>query len=196
MTDFNIEEPEEPVFATFWERTGAYLLDGLIIGGISTIVNVVNIYGMKSFYIFLLMSSIGILYKPYMESKYGATFGKMIVKLRVTDTGFNGIDMKQSFLRSFILILPSILLIPFYYLAFENPAVMDANGFIEFATAMGQAYPMMSIVSNLSFVVLLAEIVVILTDNTNKQRSLHDRIAKTYVIHGLGHKEKLEVGFR
>ena len=196
MTNMNSNETEEPVFASFWERTGAYLLDGLIVGGTSAIVNIMNIYGIKSFYVFFLISSLAILYKPYMESKYGATIGKMILKLRVTDTNFDTIDLNRSFLRSLILILPSILLIPFYYSAFENPAIMSTDGFLEFSVAITQAYPLMSIISNLSFVVLVAEIVVILTDNSKKQRSLHDRIAKTYVIHALGHKKSQEVSYR
>jgi len=183
MNDNNNNNSLEHVeYATFWSRAGAYIIDGVIVGSATIMINAINIANFKSFLIYLPMAIIAIFYKPFMESKYGATFGKMFLKLKVTDQNFNRISLSQSFLRSIILIFPAILFVPIYYLAFNNPNLIEATQLIEFAKGFAAEYPIQSWISNLSFLIILVDIIVLLTDKTKTQRSLHDRIAKTYVI--------------
>lgn len=68
---------EEPQYAKFWDRLGAYILDALIVGLISFGINYLNFISLKSFYVYLPIALIAILYKPYMESRHQATLGKM-----------------------------------------------------------------------------------------------------------------------
>ena len=169
-------------YATFWSRAGAYILDGIIVAAVTLFINAINIANFKSFLIYLPVAIVAILYKPFMERKYGATFGKMAFKLEVTDQSFNQIDFKQSLLRSIILIFPAILFVPIYYLAFNNPNLVNSDQIFEFSKALTVEYPIQSWISNLSFLIIIIDIIVLLTDNTKTQRSLHDRIGKTYVI--------------
>ncbi|MEJ6792703.1 MAG: RDD family protein [Lacinutrix sp.] len=136
----------------------------------------------KSFWVYLIIILLSITYKPYFESKYNTTIGKMLLKLEVTDWDYNYISLKKSFLRSLIIIIPSIIYIPAHYFAFNNAYILDSNGFLEFSTKMTETYPMfMLIVSVLSYV-SLADVIVYLIDLSKKQRSLKDYIAKTYVV--------------
>lgn len=100
-------------YATFLSRSGAYFLDTVIVAGVALFVNAINIANFKSFLIYLPVAILSIFYKPFMESHYGATIGKMAFQLKVTDQNFKRIDFKQSILRSIILIFPAILLFPF-----------------------------------------------------------------------------------
>jgi uncharacterized RDD family membrane protein YckC len=173
---------ENVKYAKFWNRAGAYILDGVIVGAFSFIINYINIANFKSFLIYLPIAIIGIFYKPFMESKYGATFGKMALKLKVTDQNFNQIDFKQSLLRSIILIFPAIFFVPIYYFAFNNPNLAEYSEIFAFAQGLAIEYPIQSWISNLSFIIIVVDIIVLLTDKTKTQRSLHDQIAKTYVL--------------
>src|SRR5690606_10453061 len=102
---------ENKPFAKFWDRAGAYLIDMIIIGVFSFLLNYFNFSEYKCFLFYLPVAIIAILYKPFLESTYGSTFGKMLLNLEVVNENFERINFKRSFLRSFILILPAILFI-------------------------------------------------------------------------------------
>ena len=173
---------EKVEYATFWNRAGAYILDAIFLIIITGIINFVNISNYKSFALYLPFALIGVCYKPFMESYYGATIGKMILKLKVTNKNFEKIDMKTSILRSLILVFPAAMYIPIYYMAFNNPNLADLNGLMEFSKAMSSEYSIQGIIGNLSMILIIADIIFLLSDKTKRQRSLHDRIAETYVI--------------
>lgn len=173
---------EEPQYGKFWDRFWAYLLDALIIGLPSFALNYLNFITLKSFYTYLPIALIGILYKPYMESRYQATLGKMALNLKVTDLNFNKIDFEKSLLRSLIVILPALIYIPVQFLAFNNPNLTSMDGFWSFTQAVGTTYPTAGVFNCFFSLVFLADLILLLTDNLKKQRSLKDRLAKTLVL--------------
>ena len=176
-----MEQSTEINFAKFWDRVGAYIIDGILIGVITFVINYINITQFKSFYIYLPLAIIGLLYKPVMESKFGATLGKMALNLRVIDNTQNNINFEKSLLRSLILIIPALLYIPVHYLAFENPYIINSNGFFEFSTRLSYTYPAMSFFTNIFSIVFIVDGILMASDS-NKKRSLKDRMAKTFVI--------------
>ena len=125
---------------------------------------------------------IGILYKPLTEYYFGMTLGKYALDMKVTNLKFEKIDLKQSFLRSSILLIAPILFIPFQFLAFNNPELMSIESYFDFAKMLTIEYPIQKMISNLSFVILLVDFIFLLTDKEKLFRALHDRIGKTYVI--------------
>ena len=185
MTEIIFEEnilEHKVEYATFWSRAGAYIIDGIILSSFMLIINAINIANFKSFLLYLPVAIIGISYKPFMESKFGATFGKMALSLKVTDQDFNLINLQQSLLRSTILIFPAIFFIPIYYFAFNNPVLANSTQLIEFGQVLAFEYPIQAWISNLGFLIIVIDTIVLLTDKSETQRSLHDRIAKTQVI--------------
>lgn len=173
---------EAPQHAKFQDRFFASLLDTLIIGGGSFAINSLNIAALKSFWIYLLIAGLTILYKPYLESRYNATFGKMALNLKVTDWNYNNIDLNKSFLRSLIIIVPALFYIPLHYFAFNNEYVITSNSVFEFTNKMTEAYPTFTFFITFLSYATLADVIVYLVDLNKKQRSLKDYIAKTYVI--------------
>lgn len=171
---------ENCAFAKFGDRAAAYILDLIIIGIFSFCFTDLNFTNSKSFLLYLPIAIIAILYKPYMESSYGATIGKKLLNLKVVDENFEKINFQQSIKRSFILILPSILYIPVYYFALQDQMVINAADPI---LAIPANYPVTGTISNLSLIIILIDLIVLLGKKPRFQ-SLHDLIAQTYVVKG------------
>lgn len=175
-------EIKDVQYADFWTRLGAYLLDAIILTPIAIGYNYLNFAVFKSFWTYFLFFFLISLYKPYFEYYYGATLGKMALKIKVTDYGFNKINFEQSLIRSLIFIIPSFLNLAPQYLAYNNSTLMASNSFWEFNTLISQTYPLASLLGCFTGILMIIDLVFLLADDTKKQRSLHDRIAKTYVI--------------
>ena len=172
----------QPDFAKFWDRFGAYIIDGIIIGIPSYALNYLNFISMRSFFLYLIILLFGVAYKPFMESKYQATLGKMALNLKVTNYDFKPIDYETSLLRSLIYILPSLVLIPFQYIGFTDPEFKNVDGYVEFSQSIGTAFPIMFVLNMLLSLLVFSDVIVLFTDDTGQQRSLKDRIAKTFVL--------------
>jgi uncharacterized RDD family membrane protein YckC len=182
MEKETIIEKENIEYGKFWIRTGAYVTDAVILMIIVLPVTYLNISEYKSFSLALIIAILAILYKPLLEYYYGATIGKYAFDLKVTDTNFNKMNLPQSFLRSSILIIPSLLFIPITYFSFNNPEIIKIDTFIEYGQAVALNYPIQYYITKLTQLVLVLEIIFLLTDKSKKERALHDRIGKTYVI--------------
>ena len=70
--------------AGFWIRVGAYFIDSVIFFPI-IILSIWNTYSFKSIAVLILMNLPGLIYKPFMESFFGATLGKMACGIKVID---------------------------------------------------------------------------------------------------------------
>ena len=169
-------------YARFWDRAGAYILDALILGSVSFGLNYLNIVNSKSFLLYLPVAVLGILYKPFMESYYGATLGKMALDLKVTDLSYAKINFEKSLLRSLIVIAPSLFYLPVYYVAFQDPQIINTDGFLDFSLKLASTYPAVGFITNILSVIFLADLVVLLVNNSKNARSLKDIMAATYVI--------------
>jgi|OpeIllAssembly_1097287.scaffolds.fasta_scaffold123543_2 uncharacterized RDD family membrane protein YckC len=178
----NLKQIDKTRFASNGNRIGAYLTDGIILMIVILPINYLNITSFKSLSIYLIVAILGILYKPLTEHYFGATIGKYALDLKVTDLNFNQISLKQSFLRSSILLIAPVLLIPIQYLAFQNPEIMSIDSFTDYSQAIANNYPLQSLITNLSIVILVIDLIFMLTDKEKLFRSLHDRIGKTYVV--------------
>ncbi|ARN77027.1 hypothetical protein BST97_02875 [Nonlabens spongiae] len=172
----------QPEFGKFWDRLGAYLLDAIIIGVPSFLLNYLNFVTIKSFIIYLILLALGIAYKPFMESKYQATLGKMVLNLKVTDYDLKPISYEKSFLRSLIYILPSLAVIPLQYIGFTDPEFKNIESYFTFSQSLGTAFPIMMILNFVFSLIILIDVIVLLTDEAAQNRSLKDRMAKTFVL--------------
>jgi len=173
---------EEIVYGKFWDRFGAYIIDAIIIGIPSFGLNYLNFITLKSFYLYLPIALIGLFYKPIMESKYQATLGKMVLDLKVTDLELNKINFEKSLLRSLIFMLPALIYLPVQFLAYDNPSLTELNGFWEFSQAIQSTYPLAGIFNCFFSIIFLVDLIMLISDDSKKQRSLKDRLAKTLVI--------------
>ena len=98
MLDDVIAHDKEYKYAGFWIRFGAAIIDGLILLPFSLLYLLI-LFGVNVFAISLFGALISMLYKPFMEIKYGATVGKMALGIKVIQTNGEHISTIDGFKR-------------------------------------------------------------------------------------------------
>ncbi|MGB2578352.1 putative RDD family membrane protein YckC [Elusimicrobium simillimum] len=103
------------MYAGFWKRAGAIIIDGIIISVVQGIILfIVGLTGsgllMNLFS--LLLSIAAICYFAYMESmpKYQGTIGKIILGIKVTDLNGGQLNFVQALIRNLCKIISSVIL--------------------------------------------------------------------------------------
>lgn len=174
------ENKIEVKYANFWIRLGAALLDALIFLPVFAF-NFYNIFEIRSIELFILLVSIQAYYKPFMEYKFGGTLGKMICKIRVVDENYQPITGNQAMLR-WIQYFPNyIFSIMMNFRIFEALGDIQFNDLLEYSQWQIDNVQPSFLESNAPILIVIFAVFVALDNNT--KRGLHDRIAKTFVIH-------------
>lgn len=164
------------IFATFWERVGASLVDGLIMLPVFAL-NFYNLVQIKSLAICIICSVAFVIYKIYMEGNYGATLGKRAMKIKVVSESGGAINSEQAGRRAIFYLLSTMAALVSSIMVFNTPDFVDMHDFLligkfqqEHGLPFDYLFSIMAVVS----VVYVA---------FDKQRqALHDKFAKTYCI--------------
>ncbi|HTB51598.1 MAG TPA: RDD family protein [Ferruginibacter sp.] len=169
----------EKIYSTFKERLFALFIDGMIVASFTIPLERFNLTEWKSSVILLIYGIIGILYKPFFEWKYGATPGKMALKLVVVDTKFKNIDIKEALFRNIFGIMTKLFTIAstlyfFNLIQFSTVSTMKEYG------KFSRNYISTSQIFAIYGVIIIVDMIFLLTDP--KKRALHDRIGGTIVI--------------
>jgi uncharacterized RDD family membrane protein YckC len=94
-------------YSGFWRRFAAAFIDGLIIGVVPSLVighdNAVTTNGLS----FL----VGLSYSVWMNGTYGATVGKMVMKIKIVKESGSKINYQDAALRYFASILSAVVLL-------------------------------------------------------------------------------------
>lgn len=182
ILDENIEESNNHNYAGFWARFGASFLDGIIMLplGLAYLLILVDINFVA---ISLATSLIATLYKPYLEGKYGATWGKMAVGIKVLKTDGTDISFNESFKR---FALPwgyagVISIIMMYNVHAAAATLENGVGFMEFAQLSSQQPAIISSLSSVSNLLYLVFGLSIAFEKT--KRGIHDKIGGTIVVY-------------
>lgn len=147
--------------AGFWARTGAALIDGLVMSPVSFLV----LYFSGSVTIGLLSQLVYPVYKIMMEANYGATLGKMALQLRVVNQDAGPIDLNQSIKRYAIYGMGVIISLAITAMNLDPTEVMSS--------------PIMGLQGIASLAIFVSVIFVAFDDY---RQALHDKFAETYVI--------------
>jgi uncharacterized RDD family membrane protein YckC len=150
----------------FWSRVWALLIDSLILGIFGYILGSV----FEIFFISLGEEAkligwfISLAYFSILNSKLnnGQTIGKKIMKIQVTDIDGRTVSLKTSFIRSLILTAPFFL-----------------NGF---KITGSETFSVVNIIQSMIIFTLGLGIMVFYIFNKETRQSLHDIVAKTYVV--------------
>ncbi|MEO1054181.1 MAG: RDD family protein [Bacteroidota bacterium] len=162
-------------YASFWSRVGASLIDLLLFIPV-IVVSVYNIISIQSFAFSVILSMVYIVYKPVMEWKYGATLGKMAVKIKVVNSDLEPITLEQSIMRFSLYLVNQMISIVSSYFLFSN--LYGDIGLLEIGEVQ-QGDPL-SAVSQLMSLVILVSVLFVAFDK--ERQALHDKIARTYCI--------------
>jgi len=177
--DSNLDDHKGPiVYATFWNRALAAIVDSLVL--IIPSSGLV-MYGMisKSLWMVLVGSAIGMIYKVWMEGTYGATLGKMAVKIKMINSDRQQISLSESLQKNLIYVISQVIGVMSVVELFGNAAFMETEGYIESMT-LSQTTTMSTFSGLWSMLIFVSVIAVLF--NTQTRQTLHDMIAGTYCI--------------
>jgi uncharacterized RDD family membrane protein YckC len=172
-------DPNTVIYGGFWARFGAMFIDGLVLAPISVGVMYFNVTSAKSSLLLAVVTLLSLAYKPVMEYVYGATLGKMALKLKVVDAQFEKAGLQEILLRNIFNIVPSLITLVFTIGIYLSPEFEEINGFMEYSQYSSQ-FTSLQIVTYTSYFITIVDAIVLLADS--RKRSLHDKIAQTYVI--------------
>ncbi|UWX60869.1 RDD family protein [Chryseobacterium oranimense] len=150
----------------FWTRVWALLIDSLILGILGYILGSV----FESFFISLGEEAkligwfISLAYFSVLNSKLnnGQTIGKKIMKIQVTYIDGRTVSLKTSFIRSLILTAPFFL--------------------NRFKITESETFSVVNIIQSMIIFTLGLGIMIFYIFNKETRQSLHDIVAKTYVV--------------
>jgi uncharacterized RDD family membrane protein YckC len=176
VLDLGLTEETTLNYSSIGKRFGALFLDGLIVCILFMPVVIFNFMDLRNIYTTIFLYLAMLLYKPFMEYKYGATLGKMAVGIKVTTYTGEAITLQQSVLRSLFYIIS-------YALSMITSVMVQSSGIsmstiIEYNAAMS-SNPLNTLNSIISLVILIDYIPPFFD---KQKRCIHDRMAKTVVI--------------
>ncbi len=164
--------------AGFWIRVGAYIIDGLIFIPI-VILSIWNLYSLKSIVVLVLASLPGLIYKPFMESFFGATLGKMACGIKVIDDNGKKLSLFGAYVRFFPFLLLTGITLAGQLILFLSPQFQSATSFVEIGQA--QQGNFLAPISTVVNVLMLIECV--FAAFTLRKRALHDMLAESFCVY-------------
>jgi uncharacterized RDD family membrane protein YckC len=170
-------EMSAPVFAGFWVRVAASLIDTLVFIPV-LFISFQNLLSWKLFGVEVLTTFAWMFYKVFMEWKYQATIGKMVTKIKVVNESGGGITLEQSIVRfSFYFLSYMGTLMANYYL-FIDPQFLEVQTFADLSAFQESRVDTVGAIAN--FPMLMS--VMFVAFDLRKQ-ALHDKMAKTFCIY-------------
>jgi len=176
----NCSEPMENYSrpAGFWIRFGAYIIDYAVFIPIA-ILAVWNIFTLKSTAVLVLISLPGLTYKPFMESFFGATLGKMSCGIKVIDDDGNKLSLFDAYIRFLPFLITAGISLASQLILFSSPQFQSATSWIE----IGQAQQDNFLDGVPRLVGLFVMIDCIVAAFTFRKRALHDMLAESFCVY-------------
>ena len=163
--------------AGFWIRFGAYIIDWVIFFPI-IILSIWNTYSLKSTAVLLLSSLPELIYKPFMESFFGATLGKMACGIRVIDDNGKKLSLFVAYVRFFPFLIQTGVALAGQLIVFSSPQFQSATSFIEIGQAQQSNF--LALISTIVSVLVMIEC--IFAAFTFRKRALHDMLAESFCV--------------
>jgi uncharacterized RDD family membrane protein YckC len=164
--------------AGFWIRVGASIIDYLIFIPIG-ILSFWNTYSLKSIVVLVLISLPGLIYKPFMESFFGATLGKMSCKIKVIDDNGKKLSLFNAYIRFFPFLLLAGIGLVNQLILFSSPQFESIKSWTELGQA--QQGNFMVVVSYPVMALVLIDCIMVAF--TFRKRALHDMMAESYCVY-------------
>jgi len=176
-----LTEAVHPKPAGFWIRVLAFLIDGLVFSPVIALF-FINLLQVKSLLLLFCIQLPWLIYKPFMEAFYGATLGKMALKIRVIDADGNNLTLSEAYIRSFLPILaPVVLSFAALFSLFLTPGFERVSSLEELEELMTLGHPLYSFLDDIATWVVLIDVVVVAF--TRRKRAIHDMMAFSFCVY-------------
>lgn len=184
IVPIKIEGINESIFAGFWIRLGALLLDFVIILPISILNMIISAHGKEMFvYTFAPIFIFGLWFNIYLVKKYGGTPGKLILGIKIIKLNGSNVGWKEAILRNLVLMVLTlfgsvVMLLKFTY---ADSAYYESLNWFQQQTYLALFVPGLSLVYMwLVNIWTYGEFIVLLTNK--RKRAVHDYIAGTVIV--------------
>jgi uncharacterized RDD family membrane protein YckC len=164
--------------AGFWIRVGARIIDFVIFIPIVALA-FWNTFALKNTIILVLACIPGFLYKPFMESFFGATLGKMACGIKVIDNNGKQLSLFSAYVRYFPFLIQAGVGLASSFLLFSSESFQSVTSMMELNQA--QRENPLSLLSSIVNVFVLIECIV--AAFTFRKRALHDMLADSYCVY-------------
>jgi uncharacterized RDD family membrane protein YckC len=164
--------------AGFWIRFGAQVIDTLIF---IPIVGLTfwNMFGLKSTFVLVLISLPGLVYKPFMESHFGATLGKMACRIKVIDDNGKKLSLACAYVRFLPFLVSAAIALVGQVILFSSPQFESARSFIELGQAQEKGF--LDALGYLLNIFIIIDCVV--AAFAFRKRALHDMLAESFCVY-------------
>lgn len=184
QTPLTIEGIPENIYAGFWIRLGALLLDFLIVLPVSLLTLYLNGLDKNAYYFTVVPSLIfGLWYYIYLVKKYGGTPGKLIAGIAIIRIDGEKIEWKEAILRHIVLFGLSIfgIVLTIISLMHANPVQYESLGWMHKQQYLMALSPVLfAFYTWTSNIWIYSEYIVLLTNK--RKRAIHDYIAGTVIV--------------
>lgn len=176
----NCSEPMENYSrpAGFWIRVGASIVDSLVAIPIM-ILGFWNMFSLKSIPLLIVLSIWGLAYKPFMESSFGATLGKMACGIKVIYDNGDRLSLYSAYIRYLPFLVSAVLTLASQLILFSSPQFESITSIMQLA--QNQQKGILDIIG--SFVNIFILIDCIFVACTFRKRALHDMMAKSFCVY-------------
>jgi len=164
--------------AGFWIRVGAYIIDSLIFIPIM-ILGYWNLFSLKSTAVLVLISLPGLIYKPFMESFFGATLGKMSCKIKVIDDDGNKLSLFSAYIRFFPFLLSAGVALAGQLILFSSSQFQSITSFTELGQAQQGSF--LDVINYTVLALVLIDCICVAF--TFRKRALHDMMAESFCVY-------------
>jgi uncharacterized RDD family membrane protein YckC len=183
------------VYAGFWVRVAAKLLDFIVLLPVIGLVLYINsISKSANLYIIIPNLLFGLAFEVLLVKIYGGTPGKLIMGLKIIQKNSDDIDWKASFYRYSVEFIIAILgaYVMFLTLNLIDDSTYTSLGFLKRNQLLSTINPIpMKIQSWTSFAWLVIGAIVLISNS--RKRTTHDFIAGTVVIKSVYLREIREI---
>lgn len=166
-----------PKPAGFWIRVVAYFIDGIVFIPI-VVLNFFNLVSIKSMFLLILFCIPGFIYKPFMESFFGATLGKMACKIRVINKHGEKLTLGAAYIRFLPFLLSAIVGLVGVFILFSSSEFKNATTFLE----IGQLQQRNPIKPINTIVNLFVFVDCVFIAFTRRKRAIHDMMARSFCV--------------
>jgi len=163
--------------AGFWIRVTAMLIDMVVYLPLALLA-VYAMLSAKSFALYLVAAIPFFIYKPLMESRYGATLGKRALRIRVVDAQGSNLNLLAAYLRFFPWLVWGGLSVVTTYCAFQAEEFQTVTTVREMGLWMKQ-FPSSRVSSSLNGIFLA---LMLPAAYTERKQAVHDMVAGSYCV--------------
>jgi uncharacterized RDD family membrane protein YckC len=166
--------------AGLWIRLGAQILDGIIWIPLGCLT-VASIVYFQSLELFVLCTVPGLLYKPFMESYYGATLGKMALNLEVIDEFGDRLDLRRAYIRFAPFLAATLVGELSSIWILTNADLNQLSGLWEWSTFVAENPTPLTTTHNV--LNTCASLGCFVAAFTHRKRAFHDYLANSYCVY-------------